>query len=69
VVDKTRELEHQLKPSTAHGCTKLEVIAEADADGANAAGRHVAEHIRCLDANVPEPLALEACCLEITRKA
>jgi hypothetical protein len=39
-----------------------------DYDGANAAVRHVAELIRCLDANVPEPLALEACCLEITRK-
>ena len=37
--------------------------------GANAAVGYVAHLIRCLTANVPEHLALEACCLEITRRS
>ena len=35
---------------------------------ANAAVGHVANLVRCLEANVSETIALEACCLEITRK-
>ena len=37
--------------------------------GAEAAVGHVAHLVRCLLANVPERVALEACCLEITRKS